>query len=233
MKKLFFVFAAFCIFLTNLFAADIPDSSKVRSRIVRSWLKEDLEFLRMKQSEIFINEVEQKFEVRLEEYDEEFAIIVAPGRKISVEVFKDGRTDLIEADSYPATLPGSWVLYRDKYDGECTRIKMYFHPDSEIYVQFRPRGNKTLADFIIFGAYANRDVPIGLSFEKLYTYSFRDLKKLTGLTLPWQYVETQSGLFGGIHQMVDILRDKSEEIEYADDVAFNADGKLCRSWKTV
>ena len=59
----------------------------------------------------------------------------------------------------------------------------------EVFVQFRPGKNttstKSSCDFVVFGTYAAKDVPVGVPIERFYTLSFSEIYKLTEKTLPW------------------------------------------------
>lgn len=231
-KKGFLIFLLICVFIiiaqSNLwaFSSDerIPDSAKIRNSIQEEWFEEKLELLRMKKAEIFANEINEYFQVRLEEYDDEFGIIVAPSRKILVDVIREDKTETIETDSFPAEIPGSWILYRDKKTGKPLRIKCFFHSNNEVYIQFRPNGKKTYADFLVFQTFVAKDVPIGLSFQQIYSLSFENIKKLTTSTLPWHLANVNKGMYAAIHQMVAIIRENLDRIEYTEDGALDEDG---------
>lgn len=202
----------------------IPDSSKIRQQLIERWFKQDLEILRFQKSEIFENEIGQRFEVRLEEYANEFAIIVAPARKTIIDVYKNGKVEIIEADSFPSGTPGSWVLFRNAKDGKPQSIRYYFHANSEIYVQFRPSDNKALSDFVVFNTFVARNVPVGMTFNEMYALSFLDMKNLTISTLPWKYAEHQSGMYSAIHQMLAIIRENLDRVEFAQDACYDENG---------
>ena len=89
----------------------IPDSAQIRKNLQYKWFEEKLELLRLKKPEVFANEINEYFQVRLEEYDNEFGIIVAPSRKILVDVIREGKTETIETDSFPAEISGTRVLF--------------------------------------------------------------------------------------------------------------------------
>lgn len=220
------VFTFFCQINSWSFSStdSIPDSAQIRKNLQYKWFEEKLELLRLKKPEVFANEINEYFQVRLEEYDNEFGIIVAPSRKILVDVIREGKTETIETDSFPAEIPGSWILYRDKKSGNPLRIKLFFHSDNDVYVQIRPNGKKTYADFILFHSVVAKDVPIGLSFQQFYGFAFEDIKKLTSSTLPWHLTNINKGMYAAIHQMVAIIRENLERIEYAEDAALDEDG---------
>ncbi|MFA6938401.1 MAG: hypothetical protein WCQ67_09240, partial [Treponema sp.] len=127
---------------------------------------------------------------------------------------------------YPSGAPGSWVLYRNKDTGKPTKICMFFNQDAEVYIQFQPSENKTFADMIVFNSYAARSVPVGISFESLYTMSFADVYKITAQCLPWQKVAVVPKQYHAPLQMAAVIRENLSRIDYADDACYNERGKL-------
>ncbi|NLM01180.1 MAG: hypothetical protein GX220_06985 [Treponema sp.] len=234
MKKVYCFVKPFFIIISFLVASFlsaqmqnsfIPDSSRIRSLLVQKWFEQDLEILRYQKSEIYQNEVGINFQIRMEEQNDTFSLIVSPGHKILVDVIKNGNIETIEAESYPAETTGSWVLIRDKKTQKPVCIKWFFHTDSQVYVQFRPNGKKTLIDFLVFDAFFAKDVPMGLKFENIYGLSFVAMKKITVNTLPWEVTDVNKGMYSAIHQMVEIIRENLERIVYDKNIVLDEDGK--------
>lgn len=220
----------FLLIISNsLFAVtsvdEVPDSSKIRANLIQSWFEQDLDILRHRQPKVFVNEIEDRFQVRLEEYEDEFAIVVAPAKRIIIDVIKDDKYEQLESDSFPMKNLGSWVLYRSKSTGEPIRIKWFFHSDKDVYIQFRPNGSKTYVDFIMYNSLMAMDVPLGFNFEKTYGLSFADMYRITQNTLPWKYTYVNSGMYDAIQQMVYVIRENLHRIEYCEDAAINELGQ--------
>ena len=82
-------------------------------------------------------------------------------------------------------------MFRDNITGKITCIRYHFSPNPEVYVQFRPSsfvGNnseKSTADFVIFGFYAAKSVPVGLPIDRFFTLSFKEIFQITEKILPW------------------------------------------------
>ena len=82
-KKIFFFFCAAFFFAVPLLFAEynsfgIPDSSEIRKKIGREWFEGPLSALRTFGTEIYKNSVGIEFELRFEEQDDVFLVIVAP-----------------------------------------------------------------------------------------------------------------------------------------------------------
>lgn len=202
----------------------VPDSSEVRVGLVQNWFTAPVEQVRANTTELHINNLGTVFQVRAEENKTDLIIVVAPQEKLKVDIYSEAGKQASFVDVYPVDAPGSWVLIRDINTGKPIHIRYYFVADSDIYVQFSPSGAKTIADFIIFGSYAAKGVPVGIPFERLYSLSFSDMQNLTKRTLPWEYTSIMPGLYHPILQMVAVIRENQMRFFEEKDAAYNEDG---------
>lgn len=203
----------------------IPDSSEIRKDLVETWFEAPLSSVRMNRPEIRENSVGQKFQVRLEETEDSFNIFVAPYARIEVDIYSDrGRATEMQ-DVFPGDGAGSWLLVRDKKTGEPVSIRYYFAADSEVYVQFIPSAKTSFADFLIYGLYASRGVPTGLSFSRFYTASFEEIVKWTSGMLPWQYTQIHTDGYHASLQMIYYIKQKQHSILYTEDAMYDEDGE--------
>ena len=110
-----------CIFSFQIFAEyygrDIPDSSEIRKSLVDRWFTSDLKYLRLEQSQVYKNSAGEVFQVRLEEFEDSFAIVVAPRQPMMVDLISSRDKRTVTLDVYPYDLAGSWILFRDKNTG--------------------------------------------------------------------------------------------------------------------
>lgn len=204
------------------YGRDVPDSSDIRSTLIDQWFTNDLKYVRLEQSKEYTNSIEQAFQVRLEELDDQFAIIVAPKQKLDIDLISSKGTKTITVDVYPSDLAGSWILFRDKKTGAPLSIRYYFQKNSEIYVELRiNQQRKVFADFLLFGMYAVRSVPIGLTVEQLYSLSFEQLVECTKNNLPWEYSDIENYLYEGNLQMIGMIREKLEFMKHDRDAAYD------------
>lgn len=228
MRKLFA--SAFCfIFAAQLFAQfnarSVPDSAEIRSAVKESWLYGDLGSLREKLMELRANAVGQEFQIRMEENDTSFAVIVAPQVKTEMDFYTENGIERRTVDEYPGDACGSWILMRSLLTGEPELIRIYFSANSDMYVQFRPDGRKCVADFVVSGLYASRASPVGIPFESLYTASFQQIFSITSYTLPWHLADSKQGQFGSKLQMIGVIRKNIGRFVYAQDTCQNEEGK--------
>ena len=229
MQKLFTLF--FCVLLSsNAFAlynsAGLPDSAEIRRTIIDSWLTAPLDELKDKKNLVKENEIGISFEVRLEEYEDHFDIVVAPEKTITLEVISNGKKSVSETKSYPVTAPGSWVLHRSNVTGEPLYIDWYFVQDSEICAQFRAENKKTFADMKVYSFYAARSVPMGIPFERLYSASFENVYKWTSKTLPWKKVMPVLGQYELSKITSEIIRAQLPKMNYLEDACYNEHEEL-------
>ena len=220
----FFVFIALLPAFALYNPQQIPDSSEIRSSLIDEWFKAPVNSVRANTTELHINDVGKVFQVRAEENGTDLIIIVAPQDKLKVDVYSETGKQSSFIDDYPVDAPGSWVLLRDANSGKPVQIRYYFASDSDVYLQLRSVDGKTYADFIVYGSYAVRGVPVALPFDKLYTTSFTDLFLLTEKTLPWEYAEIVPGLYHPVQQMVAVIRENQNRFYSEEDGAYNEDG---------
>ena len=229
MKK---IFASIVILFSVAFAfADynsfnIPDSAEIRRTIVDSWLTPEIEILRGYKEMFRDNRVGTTFQVRMEEDDDEFCIIVAPRSEIDVNMITDDRVKTVRAAVYPKGAAGSWILFRDKKKGTPVRIRYFFNEDSDIYLQFRPDGNKTFADLVICDSYAARSVLVGVPFAKLYTASFQDVRNWTKKSIPWEKVTVRRNQYANNLIMAGTILDNLDSFVFTPDACYDEHGML-------
>ena len=237
MERKVFVKSIFLFLAVLIFAAagafaewnsfDIPDSAEVRRQASRDWFEAPLDVVRGLNSEIRSNQVGTQFQIRLEEQQDVFLIIVAPKSQMKVDVYEAKGVRSAVEDSYNMDSPGSWLLVRSKKDGSPVSVRYYFAKDAGVYGQFRPtqEGWSALADMLIFDNYAARGVPLGVPFSNFYTASFAQIQALTKNNLPWASVEPKTGLYDDSIVMIQTIRSLLDKISYEEDAAYNEEGK--------
>lgn len=229
MKKLLCLISAICISLP-IFAAynrlGIPDSSEIRKGLEEQWFTAPLSVIRQNPPEIRANNNGEKFQIRLEENDSTFNVFVSPRALIKVNIYSDKGMYTEEQELYPGDAIGSWVLIRDKRTEKPLRIRYYFVKNSEVFIQFTPQGKTALADLVIYGNYAARGVPTGMSFEKFYSASFEDVMTITETKLPWNYVLVDPQMYHSMKQMCAVIHEKLPTISYVDDAMYDENREL-------
>ncbi|MBQ3965648.1 MAG: hypothetical protein II684_02300 [Treponema sp.] len=222
----------FSLCLTPLFAEynrlNVPDSTIIRRAVADKWFEAPLSELRGFRSEIRTNEIGERFQVRLEETAFQYAIIVAPEIQMKVDYYTEKGMESRLVAEYPGDACGSWILYCDSSTGKATKIRWYITQNSDVYIQFTPDRNKTLGDFVIDNCYASRSVPVGILFNQLYTASFANVLQITENSFPWRYAEIHFGDYLPKMQMISIIRKNLSHISYAEDAAYDENGKPVR-----
>ncbi|MBQ1661497.1 MAG: hypothetical protein II054_03250, partial [Treponema sp.] len=226
--KSFFLFLF--VFVCSFSFADynrmgVPDSSDIRREINETWLTLPLDYLREKHTEIRENSVGERFQVRLEETEETFSVYVSPEISVPVDVYSNGGFSSAMISDFAASGSGSWVLVRSKKTGAPLYIRCYFLRDSDVYIHFTPKGKKTLADYVIGGFYAAHAVPIGITFERLYTASFEEILSITEKSLPWQYASIYTGQYSGTFHMISVIKRNLKRIQTVPDGAYDENGE--------
>lgn len=232
MKKLIIQFSILFLllfFISNTVFAEggilsIPDSSDQRAgRLMESWITAPVTALVNREAEVFHNRFGQVFQIRSEVIDNEIAIVIAP-RDDQNRFVPEGKENELDYH-FLAESAGGWVLYRDIETGKFLRINVYFQNDCNVYAVLRPcaepKKPKASIDLIVYGAYAARNVPLGLPFEQLASLSFSELYTLTKDTIPWHYVRYDARKYSNIIAMVNKIRENLPRIEYVDDAGYD------------
>ena len=207
-------------------SSNIPDSAEIRRSCADSWFKCPVDQIRSQKEKFVKNNIGFQFQIRLEEDDKFYQIVVAPKSEISIDFNNNGVHRMEKADVYSKTACGSWVLYRDKKKGNCTKIVWYFNADSDVYLQLREENKKTFADLVVFGGFIARHVPVGITFEKACVSSFADIKRLTKTSLPWNKVQVLPGQYKDSVAMVYQIRKNLSSIIHVDDACYDEKGVL-------
>lgn len=204
----FLIFAFSPIFAFTVPSPEFSDSAAVRSSIVNDWLTEEIDPLRaLKPVEVTdrygnVYDISQKKSASGETLD----VTVAPRARAGVQ--------------------GTWILSRKLIDGSCDRISVYPVADANIRVDVKPDGTnpekgRCRLDLVIYGAFAARDVNVGVPFFSLYTAPFSSLVSLTATTVPWELIDPDPSLYDDIGSMIMEIREKLPTLVYLDDGAFD------------
>lgn len=204
----------------------MPDSALIRRDVEETWLYPPASVLREKQPEVLQNEAGELFEVRFEETEDRFFVIIAPRRAVTLSVYSQDGMSTMTSDVYAAEAYGSWILTKNSADNSFVSIKYYIAPDTNVFVQLREEGGTALADFVVYGSFAARGVQLGVPIEQLYTASFADIAAWTRTTLPWQYIDILPELYHSPQQMVSVIRENLGRIVYTEDAVLEGDGTL-------
>lgn len=220
----------FSLVLIPLFAQynkfNIPDSSKIRAEIAESWFSADLGELREKRTELRTNSVGQNFQIRMEENDVYYFIIVAPETFLSVDFYTENGVTTNTVSEYPADAAGAWVLKKDSRTGKPVESRFYFAADSDVYIQFSPSkdGKKSAADFLIDGCFAARGVPVGVAFDYFYAASFADVLELTKKSLPWKYADIHPEQYSANLKMISQIKKNLPRVKSEFDACYDENG---------
>jgi hypothetical protein len=200
-----------------------PDSSLVRAKL-EAWLTQPLSEVRGMRNEIHTSESGQVFQVRMEELESSFNIIVAPRQEMIVDVYSDDGVYSELTYAYVSNSPGAWALSRDSATGKPLAITYYFLPDSNVFARVTPGEQKCYVDLVIFDSYIVRRVEMGIPFERLYSASLGDLRAWTP-SIPWYYVARRSANYEDTRQMIEVIRKNQKRFVFAPDAAYNELGE--------
>ena len=230
-RLLSFVLSFFLIFpVVAQDIIDIPESSSIRNRLVESWFEQPIPVVRTQEPEEIESVDGTYFQVSFEDYGDQFIIVVAPEKYEKVEVYTDSGIEYTHKRMYYSESPGSWILFRDAKTGEPICIRYYFAVNTEIFLQFRRSSSlpseKSLADFMVFGEYAAKNVPVGIPLEYFYDMSCDEVLTLLKYVVPWASTPFYSSLYNDILQMIAVIRENLPRFHYLEDAAYDEMGNL-------
>lgn len=202
----------------------IPDSAEIRKEIADDWFYQDLEVIRMQNSQVRQNQTGESFQVSLEEQDDNFIIYVSPRTSMKIDVYDSTGVHTVTEDGYPVNSFGSWMYSRGKEDGKSQFIRFYVSKNTDVFVQFRPHKNIAVADFVIFNSFAAQGIPIGIPFEKILTSSIADIYSLTKKSLPWKYTGFVENKYDEAQIMISKIRSSLKDIAYEEDAMYDESG---------
>lgn len=232
-NRIFFVSVFLSLFVVLAAYAqdiiDIPESSSVRGQIIESWFEQPIPVLKTYSEEVRESLEGYGFQIRFEEFDNENIIIVAPEKIEKVEIYSDSGVENTVRKVYPAEAPGSWILFKDS-KSEPTCIRYYFSLNTEIYIQFRKSASvpdkKSLADVMVFGEYAAKDVPVGIPLEYFYDMSRNDVLLLLKHVVPWASQPFYSSLYNDVLLMTAVIRENLPRFHSLENAAYDEAGNL-------
>ena len=232
MRRLLSFMVAVCLSVyasaaSQFSVSHVPDSSRIRERLVETWFDAPLSVVRMNMPEVH-ETPGGTFEVRMEETETTFSIVVAPRAQLMVTTFSAAgeRTEI--QDVYYTDAPGSWVLTRSKATGAPLFIRLYFSYNSDIFVQLSPvadgTASRTNVDFMLYNMYATRAVPLHMPFTRFYGVSLGTLVQWTARTVPWHYADVYPGVYRAVKQMIGVIRNRLPDIVYREDALYDERG---------
>ena len=205
---------------------EIPDSAAVRTKVRDSWLKATVKSLNGRPSEIYNDPAGGLFQVRSERIGQSIAVAVMPQTYLKVSYIRGDDVEVVDEPSYSLNSCGSWILFKNRNTGADEKIIIRFTENPDIYLQLKPLGKGTTADLIAYDSYLAKGKAVGIPFENLYTISFPVIQRQCAKTIPWDMVLPAANQYGTVQAMISVIRDKLPSVSYAEDAAYNEDGKL-------
>lgn len=223
------VIAALSLMMSSAYAEynslGIPDSAEIRKDIADTWFNQDLEAIRMQNAQVRKNKSGESFQVSLEEQADNYLIYVCPKTSMKIDVYDSTGVHTVTEDGYPVNSFGSWVYSRSKEDGKSQYIRIYISKNTDVFIQFKPYKNTTVADFVIFNSFAAQNVPVGISFDKLLTSSIAEVYNLTKNSLPWKYSACVQNQCEEAQIMVTTIRSSLKDMAYEEDAMYDDAGR--------
>ena len=223
------VIAALSLMMSSAYAEynslGIPDSAEIRKDIADSWFNQDLEAIRMQNAQVRKNKSGESFQVSLEEQADNYLIYVCPKTSMKIDVYDSTGVHTVTEDGYPVNSFGSWVYSRSKEDSKSQYIRIYISKNTDVFIQFKPYKNTTVADFVIFNSFAAQNVPVGISFDKLLTSSIAEVYNLTKNSLPWKYSAYVQNQCEEAQIMITTIRSSLKDMTYEEDAMYDDAGR--------
>jgi hypothetical protein len=220
-------FTALQVFGLDLPVSKIPDDSLLRIKLKDSWLMETTARVLAKKPLVEYLPGGDRVQVRALEGKDEIMVLFS--RELSggkIEVDKNPAVPRSPTGQFPGWAQGSWMITRKKGTGEGTLIRIFLRSDQYTYIQFRPFiGEKCQMDAVVYGGYIVNSMPVGVSFERLYSMQLNDIIKLAGDKFPLRYYEPQPVFYKDHGKLVANVRKNLKPLRFADDGAIDENGE--------
>jgi hypothetical protein len=135
-----------------------------------------------------------------------------------------------EGSSFPIAGSGSWIIKRERADGQFLQAKVYFRSDPGCFLRLFPAGGRTSADVFLFGLQVDHKVLLPLAFTELLFQPFQRIRQLSEAVVRWDLLlyagnpeadRHAASLLAGIRAALPGLRQ-------AEDGAMDARGRYVR-----
>jgi hypothetical protein len=230
MPVIFLIFLLFSVVpqarSLDLPISQISDDSLLRIKLKDTWLTDTSNRVLARRTAIETLESGDRVEVSAVEGREEFMVI------LSRELF-NGRIAVDNSPAlprrgtgqFPGWAQGSWMLTRRKDTGAGTLIRIFLRSDQYAYIQFRPlNADKCQMDVVLYGSYFVRSLPLGVSFDHLYTMPLNDILKLAGDKFPRRYFDIDPQYYRDNRRLVAQIRGNIKGLKFADDGVIDENG---------
>ena len=221
----YLLFAILPVFGQDLPLSRIVDDSALRDSVKDSWLVETPGRVLAKPGVLHTLPGGGRVQLRAEASKDEFMVIFARELKNSNGNGRGNGNGANRVGSFPGWAQGSWILIRNRNNGEATRIRVFLRSDPYTYVEFRPFTNdKCQMDVVLYNAYIVRSVTLPVTMERLYTMQLGDVLNLAGSQFPRRYFEPNPDDYRLQRQFITKVRENIKGLEFADDGAIDQRG---------
>jgi hypothetical protein len=214
------------IYSLDLPTNQIPDDSLLRIKLKETWLTDTPNRVLARRIATETLESGEKVQVSAIEGKEEFMVILSRelySGRIAIE--NSPAVPRTGTGQFPGWAQGSWMLTRRKDTGAGTLIRIFLRSDQYAYIQFRPLNtDKCQMDVVLYGSYTVRSLPLGVSFDRLYTMTLNDILKLAGDKFPHKYFDIDPQYYRDHRRLVAQIRNNIKELKFADDGAIDEKG---------
>jgi len=135
-----------------------------------------------------------------------------------------------EGSEFPIAGSGSWIIKREREEGQFLQAKVYYRNDPGCFLRLFPAGGRTSADVYLFGLQVDRKVLLPLAFTEMIFQPFQRIRQLSESVVRWDLLlqtgnpaadRHTEGLLAGIRAALPGLRQ-------AEDGAMDARGRYVR-----
>ena len=135
-----------------------------------------------------------------------------------------------EGSSFPIAGSGSWIIKRERAEGQFLQAKVYFRSDPGCFLRLFPAGGRTSADVYLFGLQVDRKVLLPLAFTELLFQPFQYIQQLSAAVVRWDLLLYAGNPTADRHteSLLAAIRAALPALRQADDGAMDAQGRYVR-----
>jgi len=193
----------------------LGDSSEIRRSVALPWVGEPVGAAALFRPVFRIDSSGRQFHL--------FASVLRDFITLTVTPVRDGATTDINR--------GTWMFYRDRTGVRLSHIRLFFGPETDIYIQIRaenpdrPESGRSVVDMVIHGFYVRRSIPLGMPLIASAQLPLQELINRTSRSIAWRYVDPDLSRYVESAEASSLIRDRLHTLVYLDDGAFDERGR--------
>ena len=96
-----------------------------------------------------------------------------------------------DLESFDAVSPGTYIIKRNKKNGQIEQIKIFLKREKDSYVKITGEKGKTFLEIVLYGSRIYRDIVIPVGLDELVLAPFDRIVELSGYMVDWSFINNR------------------------------------------